>query len=184
MTIEFAKKHYLYWGVFEKRHRYCADRITDEQAMCYLKRYDDLVDVYGRNWKAARKHYYTIGHKENRSYICTETADPDAKNGPQPITIGKSNDSFVCEGDVHYARMSSAPVHKPNTAEAWEKVRNFGFSTVSSDGYSPIECNSQHLQDKSPMFWKQCFCEAKPKETPRFCAKQGKSCNLCDGTII
>jgi hypothetical protein len=40
--LDEAKKHYLDWGIYEGRHKYCAPRITDQQAQCYLERYEDL----------------------------------------------------------------------------------------------------------------------------------------------
>ena len=116
--------------------------------MCYLKRYDDLVEKYGRNWKAARKHYYVQGYKEERNYKCEDMVG-DAKRGPQPIKIQNDKDSFTCNGDVHYARMSSAATRKPKTNESWEKVRNYGFFTVPSNGNDDIVCNSHNLKDES-----------------------------------
>jgi len=154
--------------------------------MCYLRRYDDLVEKFGRNWKAARKHYYVQGHKENRKYSCDDMMEQGLaeKSGPQPVRIQNDKEPFTCNGAIHYTRMSTDAIHKPKVAEAWSKVRNFGYFTINSDGRDVIQCNSHHLQDKSQMYWKQCFCEAKPQDKPRFCAKNGQKCNLCDGKII
>ena len=177
----------MYWGIFEKRHRYCADRITDIQAMCYLQNYDDLVEKYGRNWKAARKHYYTQGYKEKRSYRCEEFplgSTNTSDLGPIPVRLQGEKEPFTCQGDVHYTRMSTVANHKPQLAETWDKVRNYGFFTIPSNGKDHVVCNSHHLRDRSQFYWKQCFCEIKPIAIPRFCAKQDKTCQLCDGLVI
>lgn len=90
------------------------------------------------------------------------------------IRVQNDTAPFRCNGDIHYARYSSLPVIKSNEgAEPWDKVRNFDFYTVSSNGTDEFKCNNNDLNSRNFLYHKQCFCELKPRLKPRYCAKEG-----------
>ena len=68
--------------------------------------------------------------------------------------------------------------------EPWVEVNNYNYGTIVSDGKNKIECGNTAFGNTSPKFWKQCFCEVKPRFTPRFCAVEGKKCNQCQGNLV
>ena len=186
LNVDFARRHYEAFGHFEDRNRYCAERITDIQAKCYLENYEDLQQKFGKNWEAARQHYYTIGYRQKRSFDCQpyEGQPPDVYK-PKMVRIQNDTAPFTCNGDIHYTRYSSKPQIKPKEGpEPWEKVRNFDFYTISSNGTEEFTCNNDNLNSRSFIFHKQCFCEIRPREKPRLCAKEGQTCNSCSGQII
>jgi hypothetical protein len=101
------------------------------------------------------------------------------------VRIQNETAGFRCNGDIHYARYSSLNQIKPEQgAEPWEKVRNFDFYTISSNGTQEFTCNNTELNQRNILYQKQCFCEIKPRTKPRFCAKEGQSCHSCNGQII
>lgn len=186
LTIEFARKHYDAWGFFEGRHRYCADKITDIQAKCYLQNYADLQKKYGENWELARQHWYHIGYKQQRDYHCQLYANQQSDLFlPKRIKTQGEVGKFRCNGDIHYTRISAKTATKPDgEPDSWDLVKNFDFYTIRSDGLKEFECNNDNLNSRSFQYTKQCFCELKPRNKPRFCAKEGQQCRRCNGQII
>ena len=100
----------------------------------------------------------------------------------------KIADSFKCNGNVYYTRMDTKP-HKgsvtqtPNP-EQWTKVNDYNFGSFASDGKNKVECSNTKLGNTFPNYWKQCFCEIKPRFTPRFCGNEGNTCQSCMGNVV
>lgn len=69
--LDAAKQHYQDWGIYEGRQKFCAPRITDQEAQCYLDRYPDLQNAFGADsWVLAKKHWFEFGFGEGRSTKC------------------------------------------------------------------------------------------------------------------
>lgn len=66
----------------------------------------------------------------------------------------------------------------------WNVVNNYNYGVLESDGKNKIECSNTVFGNTSPEFWKQCFCEVKPRMNPRFCAQEGGKCNQCLGNVV
>jgi hypothetical protein len=104
------------------------------------------------------------------------------------MAVEGDGQKFRCNGDIHYARFNAEDdlVGKQNEEpDVWSKVSNMGYWTITSDGTKEFECETtRDMKDRSPFFRKQCFCEIKPRQKPRFCAKEGQNCNKCTGKIV
>lgn len=186
LTVDFARRHFDTWGYFEGRHRYCADRLTEIQAQCYLQNYPDLQKKYGSNWDLARQHWYELGFKQGRNYNC-QSVQKKQKDifVPERVKIENEEGKFRCHGDIHYARYSAKPQIKPEGGpDDWEAVKNFGFNTIRSDGSQDYTCNNENFNSRNYGFKKQCFCELRQKDKPKFCAKEGQQCKKCNGQVI
>jgi len=44
-----AKRHYKEFGQLEGRQKFCGQKITEQQARCYLERYPDLLESFGEH---------------------------------------------------------------------------------------------------------------------------------------
>jgi len=78
--VQAARDHYDTYGHFERRNTKLAYRITDNQADCYLRRYQDLGDAFGdaaNPTLKAKKHWYKFGFKEKRDPRCYSAACVD-----------------------------------------------------------------------------------------------------------
>lgn len=178
--LAIARKHYFSWGFFEHRNRYCANRITDIQAKCYLNRYPDLQNAFGKDIRQARKHYYTYGYKEKRSYHC------EGQKHPSPC--GVTGEKCRCNGVIHYARRNVEQEvmrdFRQSKIDSWTKVSNFKFMSQKVDGKKAHKCNGELFGgNPNPNYPKQCFCEAQPRKEPRKCAAEGEWCR-CKGLIV
>lgn len=157
------------------------------------------MTAFGKNWKRAKQHYYEFGEKEGRNYHCenklemnechgNETCEAEAQTyyDPKPVKVENEKGTFRCNGDVHYVRKSTSPYANPQTEPmAWDMVSNFNIFSFSSDGTKDIVCeNSDYMKDMNPHYWKQCFCELKPRTEPRFCATQNQECKKCNGNVV
>jgi len=64
-------------------------------------------------------------------------------------------------------------------------VSNFNYNTFASDGTVDLECKtSNYMKDYNPHYWKQCFCEMRPRHEPRFCAIENQECKQCSGNVV
>ena len=204
--VQYARDHYDVYGHFERRNTKCAPRITDIQAECYLRRYQDLADAFQGDpnpINRAKKHWYKFGFNEKRDYRCYNNNCQDEvcknKNVPKNVQLqqngwnkkkygGSGYNKFRCNGDAHYARVDTKPhngdIRDKSTPETWDKVSNYNYGTKSSDGTNKMECSNSYFGNTNPKFWKQCMCEPKPRFNPRFCSKEGGTCKQCLGYAV
>jgi len=156
-----------------------------------LNRYVDLVQRYGFNWRAARKHFYKYGWKEKRNYRVEDTkSQKNIAGGPK--FVSNQYKKFRCNGDMHYARLSLSPSStigkKKNNrppADSFLKVADYQFRTRRANPRRKYYCHGSTFgKDPAPYFWKQCFCEVKPRKEPRVCAKEGQKCRSCRGVVF
>jgi hypothetical protein len=197
--VQHARDHYDVFGHFERRNTKCAPRITDIQAECYLRRYQDLADAFQDAQSPinkAKKHWYKYGFNEKRDHRCyaPNCDDEQCKNKYLPKNVqiqqnhpkykkkygGSGYMEFRCNGDAHYGRIDTKP-HKGDlrdgaTPSSWADISNYNYGTKSSDGSNKIDCSNSEFGNTNPEFWKQCMCEKKPRFSPRFCSKEGGTC--------
>jgi hypothetical protein len=89
-------KHYQDFGIFEGRNKFCAPRITDQEAQCYLNRYPDLQTTFGKDsWVQAKKHWGEFGFNEGRSTKC--------EKGPI-VKCAEEGGKCQCSGMIFYTR--------------------------------------------------------------------------------
>jgi len=106
--LKVAKKHYVDWGIYEGRNRNCAQRITDQQAKCYLdKNEDDLKKAISKKgkltWLDAKEHYYKSGWKEGRDYTCTGSWNGVAME--QPKQCAEDGQDCSCDGTIFFTKL-------------------------------------------------------------------------------
>lgn len=99
--LKGINEHWKSEGQAQNRNHLIADRITKQQAYCYLKKYPDLVKAYGltsTSWIKAQEHYYSHGYKEKRDYKC----DHD------PFKCADEGQECSCtNGFLHYGKKES-----------------------------------------------------------------------------
>lgn len=129
--MKIAKKHYVEWGIYEGRNRNCAQRITDQQAQCYLdKNEDDLKKVINKkkiSWLDAKKHWETTGYKEGRDFTCTGTWNGVAME--QPKQCAEDGQTCFCDGTIYFAKLQASTDKKnmPNTPATFSEALNYAF---------------------------------------------------------
>ena len=64
------KNHYTTYTTNGSENRNNSCTLSDEEAQCYLDRYEDVKTFAGTNLELARKHYYETGISENRDFAC------------------------------------------------------------------------------------------------------------------
>lgn len=177
--LKIAKRHYVDWGIYEGRNRHCAQRITDQQAQCYLDKNDDLRKKFGdteKGWIAAKEHWYTTGWKEGRDHKCTGTFN--GVSVEQPYLCAQEGQDCKCEGGTIFFTKNefSADRRSPSHEQAsWEQAINYAFlQTDPIHGH--LKCDAALIGDMAPGFAKQCFCEKKVPAKPVLCAKEGEPC--------
>jgi hypothetical protein len=162
-----ARDHYDTFGHFERRNTKCAYRITDYQAECYMRRYQDLADAFQdatNPISSAKKHWYKYGFAEKRDPRCYKTSctDEACKNQYIPKHTnyqqnawgssygGNGNPNFKCNGIAYYGRVDDQPHYgaKENIAAPgkWSVISNFNYATSAAwgdaykDGSTNIKC--------------------------------------------
>lgn len=129
------------------------------------------------NWIEAKEHWYTKGWKEGREYKCTATYN--GKSVAQPYLCATEGGDCECsEGTVYFTKFHfSADRKNLNTvAQAeFEQALNYAF-IQTNPVHDHFVCDSKTIGDMAPGFKKQCFCEKKIPEKPKFCSEGGESC--------
>jgi hypothetical protein len=97
-----AKMHWLDFGKAEGRNPWCAPKITEQQARCYLENYPDLQQAMGTDFDKAKdqvlNHWNVHGFSEGRTYACprgSTYADPEDY---QAYKCGNQGELCQCTG--------------------------------------------------------------------------------------
>ena len=172
--MKIAKKHYVEWGIYEGRNRHCAQRITDQQAQCYLdKNLEDIKkDIKKKDkitWIEAKEHWYKSGWKEGRDYTCTGSWNGVKMEQPKQCAI--DGQDCACEGTIYFTKLEASADKKnmPNAPATFSEALNYAFLQVDPI-HGSLKCDSKLIGDMAPGFRKQCFCEKKMPRKPIFCA--------------
>lgn len=104
-----AKMHWLDFGKAEGRNPWCAPKITEQQARCYLENYPDLQQAFGTDFEKAKdqvfNHWNVHGDSEGRTYACprgSTYADPEDY---QAYKCGNQGELCQCTGQIYYTKL-------------------------------------------------------------------------------
>jgi hypothetical protein len=104
-----AKMHWLEFGKEEGRNPWCAPKITEQQANCYLENYPDLQQAFGTDFEKAKEkaiaHWNTFGFFEGRTYACPPSSTPADPEDYKPYKCGNQGELCQCAGQIYYTKL-------------------------------------------------------------------------------
>ena len=179
--------------------------MTDQQAQCYLNRYDDLKNAFGSDLAAAKKHYAQFGEKEKREPRCADTTVaqsclstspedcPEMYNATLPVVVANAydNTTFSCNGITHMTKVANSPKRHQETNENFVQTNLFQ-EWVRTEPVSHQKCDSSLMSGVAngrnlaelTEYARQCWCEPIVRMEPRMCAKEGGTCKQCNGNVL